>query len=76
MLMMINAIPTGKKNISLTPLNIKKITPLTVKSIAAVLYDFTLSDDLLFIVKKYLYNNRGWNKCNPQIIHCQYLYKK
>ncbi len=51
MLIMINAMPTGKKNISLTPLNITKITPLIAKSIAAVLYDFKLSDDLLFIVK-------------------------
>ena len=51
---MINAIPTGRKNIPLTPLNIMKMIPLIAKSIAAVLYDFEFSDDLLLIVKAFI----------------------
>ena len=51
MLMMINAIPTGRYNISSTTLNIMKMIPLMTKNIAAVLYDFEFSDDLLLIVK-------------------------
>ena len=51
---MINAIPTGRKNIPPTPLNIMKMSPLIAKSIAAVLYDFEFSDDLLLIVKVFI----------------------
>ena len=51
MLIMINAIPMGRKSIRPTPLNIMKISPLIAKNIAAVLYDFEFSDDLLLIVK-------------------------
>ena len=53
-LIMINAIPTGRKNIPLTPLNMMKMIPLIAKSKAAVLYDFELSDDLLFIMKVFI----------------------
>lgn len=48
---MINAIPIGRNNILLIPLNIIKIIPLTTKSIAAVLYDCELLEDLPLIVK-------------------------
>ena len=49
MLMITNAIPMGRKDIPLT-VNIMKISPLIAKSIAAFLYDFEFSDDLLLIV--------------------------
>ena len=50
MLIMINAIPTGRKYILLNPLNIMKISPLIAKNMAAVLNDFDFSDGSLFIV--------------------------
>ena len=53
-LIIINAIPIGKKNIPLTPLNIMKMKPLIVKSMAAVLYDFEFSDDLLLVTKVFI----------------------
>jgi glycosyltransferase A (GT-A) superfamily protein (DUF2064 family) len=51
MLIIINAIPMGRKNIRLTTLNIMKMSPLNAKSIAAFLYDFEFPDDLSLIVK-------------------------
>jgi len=47
-----NAIPIGrKKNLPLTTVTIMKRIPLIAKSVAAVLYDFKLLDDLLSTMK-------------------------
>jgi len=56
MLIMINAIPTGRKApiLPLTTLIITKINPLIEKSIAAVLYDLVFLDGLLFTIKVYI----------------------
>jgi len=53
MLIMTNAIPTGRKIpiLPLTTPNIMKISPLIEKSIAAVWYDFESLGDLLLRVK-------------------------
>ena len=44
----------GRKNIPLITLKIMKMSPLIVKRMAAVLYDFGFSDDLLLIVKVFI----------------------
>ena len=49
MLIMINAIPTGR-NIILTTLRVMKMIPLIAKSIAAFLNAFEFSNALLLIV--------------------------
>jgi len=48
---MTNAIPIGKNNISLIAVNMMKVIPLIEKSMAAALYDFEFSGDLLLIEK-------------------------
>jgi len=51
--MMIKAIPTGRKTLTLPPIapTIMKGIPLIEKNIAAVLYDFEFLDGLLLIVQ-------------------------
>jgi len=71
MLIMTNAIPTGR-NIILTTLRITKMIPLIAKSIPAVLNDFELSNGLLLIVSVFIYIGCH-NKFNSENNNCQYL---